>query len=323
MPSHAQSVTDPTFFITDDGAFSAWLPEGWYASGDRDRGLLIIQDEDGLDIPQTVFELKPDQFNLYVSLLTDSLRTLFDLTDDDSPHDVLAGMLAYGEDTIGDGAQLTPVTESEYFDRTIATATMRSDEVESMYFAWYLAPNEVGIASFDGVSGSLNQFGKQAIEILLSIRYALPLEQSHEAAIFTLQYPADWLVEETVPNTAFAITNDPEAVDTSELVAGQFGVVLLDTSIFGLSGDVADVAAQLGELVIESDQELGDTVVLNIDGTAVGFVEILAPDSDANEGGIYVVQSNGQSAISTIYVASHGDAYQIGLTGLNILLSVE
>jgi hypothetical protein len=315
----------PTFFRTEDGSYSVFLPEGWVAEGSAEDGLVIANSQEAFVAFEADDDPQPGQLVVVVSAIdtpTADLLEALDLEAETSLVDLLdtVGPLLFSGDG---GFSVGPADAISFAGRNAALAEVGREGIEGAVILYMMGPDRFGIGFIAGAPGILDEAGEQASEVLGLVRYSLTLDKTHESEGFTLSYPDGWVVDESEGFTL--MSNDAAAIDADELAEGQYGIVVVEAAALGsVSKDVTKVAAEVGELLADEGDVLSDVFTLEVDGRSVASIDVTNANDDTNnnEGGLFVTDTD-QGIFAVIYFTAAEDSYQLGLTALNVLLGVQ
>lgn len=314
-------AAEVTLFVTEDGAYSVALLDGWAATGSEDEGLSVANSQEALDKFDT--DVDPSEGDLAIGLLAvpSELVAQLGLDEEATFVELLEAFLPIALGDSEEPVEVSDVQELDLAGRPAAYATVTSDTVEAAYALYALAPDTIGIGFLGGAPGVIEEQGDLALQILATARYSQPLVETFDDDALAFNYPEEWLAQGE--SGIYTITNDQEALSVDVLSEGQFGILAFDLGLLGYTGEsVSDVATQLAALIQEEGQEYSDPIEVEVGDNIVGIIDMTTPDTDGNEGGIMVIQS-GDELFGVVFLTADSEAYQVGLLALNVLLSME
>lgn len=302
-PARAQDDTaTTTLYITEDGAFSVQLPEGWYAAGDV-SGLQIANDEAALTSDN--FEItESGDLGLIIIPLAKADLAGFGLAEDATILDVATALAPNfaGEDGT------TTVGDPESLADTVVRLTIVDDTNDGViYVADNLAPGYLGIAIMAAPKGEMTEDAEaEILGLLTDLNYSLVLDQTFEAAdgALTFSYPTDWVTTD-VGGAVAALTDSQTTLDNmdagTDIAAGESRLAVIgiapanapaDLSPEGLQAFAVQAATELASSS-ESNPVMGDPELLENEALVGGSVVYVPVSSDIGEGGIFLVNNEG------------------------------
>lgn len=312
VPTGAQDDIELSYFVTDDASYAAIILEGWVAQGSRDEALWIASSAETLDIVTSADDETIIPSGEYAILAfagpmddADNWDALAFLTE------VIASVEPSERETV-----ISEAYEMEYGNRTFARIDAINDATEAIALAYEIAPATWAVAILYSAPGEGAETSELGFALVDAIAYSLPLEDTIEGD-FGSNYlvPSGWVggVFEGVIDVA----SSQEALDAEDLEAGQYRIILLDW--YGQSAE--DTANTLVTDALEEGEYATDPIWLTVGEQEVLQMAVRDAD-DMGLGGILVMKgSDGGPDKVAIYVSAPGEAQQIGLTALNMLLN--
>jgi hypothetical protein len=153
----------------------------------------------------------------------------------------------------------------------------------------------------------------------MSTRYSLPLEEVHQSSLgFTIELPLGWTV--VGENSAMLLaSNDETALDTTNLADDQYALIVMNLG--PTENSTQDFVAWVGVLLEEGD-EVGELIVLDIDGVEVLGTRVTKPTDGADEGGAFAYVRENGDMMAIIYATDDNAGYLVEWTALHVLLSI-
>lgn len=308
-----------TFYITEDGSFSVTLLDGWAADGNRDDGITIANSEEVLAKFNEDEDPAPDDIAIQLLALPPEFVSELGLDEDASYADILNVFVPFIMQENEEELELGEVLDIELGTQAASAIVAIGETSEAALVVYTLAPETLGLAIVAGAPGFIEESSDLALAVLASAQYSLPLEESFEDDLVSFSYPTEWVAQDE--GGIYSLTNDAAALEADELEEGQYGIILLNAEAAGISGEsTTEIANAFRDQLQEEGDEYSEAIEFEVDGMAASVIEVTSLE-EGNEGGVLVVETD-LGFLVAVYVNAPGQNY-IGLTALNVLLSVE
>lgn len=314
-------------FITEDGAFGVFLPEGWAADGSREGGLTIANSQEALDAllsDETEGGPESGQVGILVLTLDRETQELLGIAEDASFVDALNTVVALilEDESEEEVPVMTEVTEFDFNGKPAASAEGTTSDVHVLFLAYEIAPDTLAVAYLVTAPGELDAVRENGINMIDNVGYSLPLDETFtsETAGISFSYPAGWLAEESGP--VVIVSNSEEAMAADELGEDQYGLIVINPANIGItSTDLTEVAAALADQLKEETDEVVGPIILMVGEQEIVGMAASNPDGNG-DGGVFVTNTP-KGIMAVAYAGSTGQAALIGFSALQVLLSIE
>lgn len=325
-PSDAQGEAR-TFFVSEDGVFSLWLPSGWSGAGDEGSGLKLTNNAALLQDELERSELVADEVFITVTIFPDLFYTALELELSATPDmivDELKDFLGENEEALfGDLGRTDVVTITQ---RELALSSGESDLGDVGVMAFPLFQGDNALVFVGTASGAWDDHETTVIEMLDSLRYSPPLRRnfrpSRNTPDISFSYPNGWAVN--VGTTAIVVSNQEGVTAETPLSVGIFRftleVVPMTTQTWeGVTWELPAIQVPQGLTAIPDiplsyeEQSLGAIVFVDAIGQPQGgvFWRWLEVDDDETPQAVVVRY---ESVVNS---------YQLTWLAANIALSIE
>lgn len=340
---HAQddATATTTFFMTEDGAFSVQLPEGWYAGGDAEW--LVVSNNPDLTY---LNDLAVTEAGDYTFLVTPASRNEMDtsLISADATILEIATFLA---PFFASADPTAVIGEAESLTDSVARVTLSNDEHDAvMYVADHLAPGYFSVTIMGAVKGELTEEAEaMMLNILQTVHYSLPLEQTYVVAAngVTFSYPADWKANENDFGTV--IFADSQNTLDNDIAGkgpapGEFSIFTVPLSPGDTPSDLSgegmqtflhefvtkvvsttDVHPVVGVTIEDTHPVVGEVQLLENETLLGGMIAYVPVTNDISEGGFFLVNDNGVLWI-VLFAGAPDEGSQLFGTALAIANSI-
>ncbi|KAB2865348.1 MAG: hypothetical protein F9K46_03850 [Anaerolineae bacterium] len=328
-PVRAQDDAAPTsFFITEDGAFSVELPEGWYAAGDL-SGLQVSNNEALLSAES--FEVTESGSLAFLVLpLSDVDLEGFGLTVESPILEIgtaFAPLFADETTNVGEPEEVADGVAR------ISVADATNDGV--VYVADDLAPGYIGVAIMAALKGEMTEEAElEILTILSDVNFSLPLDEPFISGDdgLSFSYPTDWVINDIGGGVALVF----DSQTTLDNAGAEADIVEGETRIGIIGIQPANVPAELTEETLqafavqattelasssENNPVVGEPELLENEVFPGGFVVYVPVSSDIAEGGVFLVNNEGVLHVILFSGALDEGDRAFG-TALNIATSV-
>lgn len=328
-PVRAQDDATPTtFFITEDGAFSAELPEGWYAAGSVDG--LQVSNNEALLSAETFEVTESGDLAFLVIPLPEAGLVGIGLSADATILEVATTLGPRFAD------ETTTVGEPEAVADDVARMTLADDINDGVvYVADDLAPSYLGMVVMAAVKGEMTEEAEiEILTILSDVNFSLPLDEpfisGDDGLIFS--YPTDWVINDIGGGVALVF----DSQTTLDNAGAEADIVEGETRIGIIGIQPANVPAELTEETLqafavqattelasgsENNPVVGEPEVLENEVFPGGFVVYVPVTSDIAEGGVFLVNNAGVLHV-VLFSGALDEGDRAFGTALNIATSV-
>ncbi len=297
-----EATATTTFFITEDGAFSVLLPQGWYAGGDAES-LTVSNNPEFTDLNDLAVKEAGD----YTFLVTPASRNAMDT----SPISADATMLEIA--TIVAPYFATPdsnvvIGAAESLTDSVARVTLSNDEHDVvLYVADHLAPDYFSVTMMAATKGELTEATEAImLDILQTVHYSLPLEQTYVVSDngVTFFYPANWRANENDFGTVI-FADSQNTLDYvfagKDPAPGEFSIYAVPIPPGDTPSDLSGEGMQtflyeyVTRLVSTTDVHpvVGEGQLLENEALLGGMIAYVPVTNDMSEGGFFLVNDHG------------------------------
>lgn len=318
----AQEDTGIEVFVTEDGAYGAFLPDGWVASGSREEGIAIASSEEALALLLSGEEeasLPSGEVGLFAVALDAITLEALGISEETSLTDAVNILIELIAADSLDTVQIGEASEIDFEGIPAATVDVSDTNVDLVFYTYQFAPGTLALAYGAAASGELESAREIIAAVLSGVGYSLPLTETFDSEILgaTVPYPTDWLASDE--DGYFALAIDQATLDSVEaLTEGQYGFVMV---AIPSQLDVVDVANQLAVSVAPAGAEASDAVLLSANGEPVGAAVFTSETGD-NEGGVFVAETS-TGVVAIAYLTANGESNYVSFTAFSIAISVE
>ncbi|MBZ0319015.1 MAG: hypothetical protein K8L91_21545 [Anaerolineae bacterium] len=340
---HAQvdSTTTTTLFMTEDGAFSVQLPEGWYADGDAEW--LAVSNNPDVTDPNNLAMMKSGD---YLSLVVPVARAAMDTSQIAADATILeiATVLA---PTFTNSDSTTVVGEVQSLSDWVARVALADDENDGVvYVADYLAPDYFSVTVMAAVKGELTEEAEaMMLDVLQTVHYSLPLEQTYVVPDngVTFSYPADWKANENDFGTVI-FADSQNTLDNvfagNDPAPGEFSIYAVPISPGDTPSDLSgegmqtflhefvtklvsprDVHPVVGVTIEDTHPVVGEAQLLENEALLGGMIAYVPVTNDISEGGFFLVNDGGVLWI-VLFAGAPNEGDQLFGTALGIANSI-
>lgn len=330
-----------TFFMTEDGAFSVQLPEGWYAGGDA-GWLTVSNNADFTNLNDVAVKEAGD----YSFVVTPASRNEMDT----SLISVDATILEIATIVAPYFAESDPnivIGEAESLTDSVARVTLSNDEHDVvLYVADHLAPGYFSVTGMATVKGELTEEAEaMMLDILQTVHYSLPLDQTYVVPDngVTFSYPADWKANENDFGTVI-FADSQNTLDNvfagKDPAPGEFSIYGVPISPgdtpTDLSGEgmqtflyefvtknvsARDVHPVVGATIDDTHPVVGEVQLLENEALLGGMIAFVPVINDISEGGFFLVNDEGVLWI-VLFAGAPNEGSQLFGTALAIANSI-
>lgn len=301
---HAQedATKTTTFFMTDDGAFSVQLPDGWYAGGDA--GWLTVSNNADFTNLNDVAVKEAGDYSFVVTPVSRNEMDTSLISADATILEIATIVAPYFAES--DPNVVIGVAES--LTDSVARVTLSNDEHDAvLYVADHLAPGYFSATMMGATKGELTEETETMMfDILQTVHYSLPLEQTHLISSngTTFFYPTDWVVVDDGSGTvifADSQTTIDNFMNEQDPAPGESSIYALriapEDTPSDLSGESMKTFLQefVTGIVATSDKNpvVGEVKLLENEALLGGMIAYVPVTNDISEGGFFLVNDRG------------------------------
>lgn len=328
----AQDDATPTttFFMTEDGAFSVQLPEGWYAGGDA--GWLAVSNNPDFT---NLNDLAVKEAGDYTFLVTPASRNEMDTAQISADATILE-IATFLAPFFASSDPTAVIGEAESLSDSVARVTLSNDEHDAvLYVADHLAPGYFSATMMAATKGELTEETEAMMfDILQTVHYSLPLEQTYVVPDngVTFSYPADWKANENDFGTVI-FADSQNTLDNvlagNDPAPDEFSIYAVPISPGDTPTDLSGEGMQtflyefVTKLVSTRDVHpvVGEVQLLENETLLGGMIAFVPVTNDISEGGFFLVNDGGVLWI-VLFAGAPNEGSQLFGTALAIADSI-
>lgn len=313
-------------YVTDDGSFALFLPDGWFAEGNAEE-LFIATSAETLELIQDNSDEAPildsGEVGIVVTPFPIEILEFLALEPTASPVEIVELLLA-------DEEEVTLVGEIEEVEvNGLPAALVRvSDEVGDVVVVMHrLGPTVLGLTAIVAGDNAFDEVIEDVLAGLGEVNYSLPLEELYEDEANSVLYPTGWTADSDILEGALVITNVPEffELEDAELQSNEVAYLLFEVTDIAAenNNDLEATAAAFAELFLSEGDEAGDPSTLVVNGREVAGLNVTNENEGQGEGGVGVSEGPDGEFYGLVYATADNEGQLIAWTGLQILLSIN
>lgn len=314
------------FYVTEDGAFAVFLPDGWSAQGDAE-GLFLGTSEDTLGIIQDESDEVPIIASGEIGLVVTPFPIELFETMNVDPSGSLADILQQFATSLDPEIQTSEIMEVEVGGLPAAMVQISEDGGELAFILHRLAPEVVGFSAVVVGDNAFDEVIEDIVSGLGEVSYSLPLEEFYEDGANSVMYPAGWTSNDELIEDALIITNVPEylELEDAELQSDEVVYVLFDVSDIAAEneGDLEATASGFAELLLSEGDVADEPGTIDVNGREVAGLSVTNEIEGEGEGGIAVTQGPDGQVYGILYATADNEGSLIAWTAVQILLSAN